>query len=46
VLVIGSPGSGMTTLARRLQTILPDMSFEEALETTKIYSVSMRVGIL
>ncbi|MGH7900911.1 MAG: YifB family Mg chelatase-like AAA ATPase [Thermodesulfobacteriota bacterium] len=39
VLMIGSPGAGKTMLARRLPSILPDMSFEEALETTKIYSV-------
>jgi len=38
--MIGSPGTGKTMLARRLPSILPDMSFEEALETTKIYSVS------
>lgn len=35
----GPPGSGKTMLAKRLSTILPDMSFEEALETTKIYSI-------
>ena len=35
----GPPGSGKTMLARRLATILPDLSFEEALETTKIYSI-------
>ncbi len=35
----GPPGSGKTMLARRLSTILPGMSFEEALETTKIYSI-------
>lgn len=35
----GPPGSGKTMLARRLSTILPAMSFEEALETTKIYSI-------
>lgn len=43
VLLIGSPGSGKTMLARRLPTILPDLSFEEALETTKIHSIA---GIL
>lgn len=35
----GPPGSGKTMLARRLPTILPDMNFAEALETTKIYSI-------
>ena len=39
-LLIGSPGSGKTMLARRLPSILPDLTFEEALEITKIHSIS------
>src|SRR5690606_4955150 len=38
--LVGPPGSGKTMLAKRLPTILPPLSFEEALETTKIHSVS------
>lgn len=40
IMMIGPPGSGKTMMARRLPTILPDMTLDEALETTKIHSVA------
>jgi len=40
IIMIGPPGSGKTMLARRLPSILPPMTFEESIETTKIHSVS------
>ncbi|MBU2264688.1 YifB family Mg chelatase-like AAA ATPase, partial [Patescibacteria group bacterium] len=44
ILMSGPPGTGKTLLARTLPTILPPLSFEEALETTKIFSIAGRLN--
>ncbi len=45
VIMIGAPGSGKTMLSRRLPSIMPPLSLEESLETTKIHSVAGKLGL-
>lgn len=40
VIMVGPPGSGKSMLAKRLPSILPDMTFEESLQTTELYSIA------
>ena len=44
VLMVGVPGSGKTMLAKRVSSILPELTQEEALEVTKIYSIEGKLG--
>lgn len=44
-LLVGPPGSGKTMMARRLPGILPPLTMEEALETTKVHSVAGKLGV-
>ena len=44
IILIGNPGCGKTMLAQRIPTILPELSFEESIETTKIHSIAGKLS--
>jgi magnesium chelatase family protein len=44
--MIGPPGSGKTMIARRIPTVLPAMSLEESIETTKVFSVAGQLKLM
>ena len=44
LLMVGSPGVGKSMMAKRLRTIMPEMTYEEMLETTKVYSVAGKLS--
>ncbi len=43
IMLLGSPGSGKTMMARRIPTVMPSLNFEESIEVTKLYSVSNKL---
>ncbi len=44
IMLLGSPGSGKTMMARRIPTVMPSLTFEESIVVTKLYSVSNKLG--
>ena len=43
MLIVGPPGAGKTMIAKRIPSILPELSFEESMEVTSIYSIAGRL---